>query len=104
MSLVTTPYFNLECDGPARTLLQDHCTTTSKGGWNKEEVLEDAEARGWSVSGRNKLCPEHAADAAPPAESPAPVRKSRTRGKDTPTVSEDHSGADENTWQEAQAS
>lgn len=103
MSLITTPYFNLECDGPARTLLQDHCTTTSKGGWNKEEVLEDAEARGWSVSGRNKLCPEHAADvAAPAAEVAAPARKPRGRGKETPEVSgtEDGSGS----WQEAQAS
>lgn len=101
MTLINTPYFNLECNGPARTLLDDHCSTKSRGSWDKEEMLAAAEARGWTLNGRNNLCPECSADAAPPAEAAAPARKTRSRGKDTPV---DAAGAGEQTWDEAQAS
>ncbi len=86
MGIVATPLYHLECNGPAPTPLHAHCTSTSDGGWDLEQVELQAIGEGWSVQGTKRFCRKHTA-----AETGAAAVKQARKPK-APAPVEEHQG------------
>lgn len=87
MALITTPFFHIECNGPAATPWGKHCSAEVDGGWKQEDVEIDAHAQGWAEDGRKWLCPKHAP--APAEQAPAP-RARRSKNEAPPALEDGH--------------
>jgi len=57
MTLMSTPYFDLSCNGKLANLRQPDCPAVSEGGFNQEDVIKAALERGWTESGKGHKCP-----------------------------------------------
>jgi hypothetical protein len=78
MTLMSTPYFDLSCNGKLANLRQPDCTAVSEGGFDQEAVIKAALERGWTESGKGHKCPGCSYIAA--AETTvAPTRKPRQK-------------------------
>jgi hypothetical protein len=64
MGLISTPYFHIECNGPAATPFRTHCSAEVEGGWEQEDVEAVAEKDGWAKEGRGWYCIKHKSVAA----------------------------------------
>lgn len=79
-------YHSLSCDGRTENLVQPQCTTRSKGGWDYDQMIKEAEKVGWFTKGKGKpaFCPAHAP--ASPEPEAAEVRTSRRTAAKTDPV------------------
>lgn len=85
MGTVITPFYSLECNGPAPTPAFKHCPSVAKGaGWDQSETEAAALTAGWVFDGKRTLCPMCA-----PAEvpSPKPARKPSAKVQPVPDAS-----------------
>jgi hypothetical protein len=79
MGLVSTPFYAIECNGPAPTPLYRHCPTVARGDWDSDTVESNAATAGWVQQGQKWFCP-----LCTPADAP-PKPKSRAKS-DAPQV------------------
>lgn len=84
MTLVSTPYHNLACNGRIDNLVNPSCPAVSPGGWDAEAMEKAAVERGWRPHGRGHLCPacgiaQEARDVAGTEAAAEPAK--RRRGK-----------------------
>lgn len=85
MTLMSTPYFDLSCNGKLANLRQPDCTAVSEGGFDQEAVVKAALERGWTESGKGHKCPGCSFVA---SAIPALVGR-RTRQKPSPVIEAD---------------
>lgn len=87
MSLVSTPYFNLACNGRIDNLVNPSCPAVSPGGWDAEKMELAASERGWRPHGKGHLCPACGLkDASAAEDQVAAVAKRRSRKADAPAA------------------
>jgi hypothetical protein len=55
--LMSTPYYDLSCQGKLANLRQPECLAVSEGGFDQEAVIKAALERGWTESGKGHKCP-----------------------------------------------
>ncbi len=90
MTVVSTPYHQLTCNGRIDNLVDPACTTRSPGNWDLELMHLTAKERGWREHGRGHLCPSCASaqDAkVEPVDPLAAATPKRRRGKTDATGS-----------------
>jgi hypothetical protein len=88
MSLVSTPYYDLHCQGKLANLRQPDCPAISEGGFDQEAVVKAALERGWTETGKGHKCPGCSYVAA--EATVAPMRKPRQ--KSNPIIEADQFG------------
>lgn len=74
MTLVSTPYYSLACNGRIDNLVNPSCPAVSPGGWDAEKMELVATERGWRAHGKGHLCPACGLKDAP-AEDPVATRR-----------------------------
>jgi hypothetical protein len=89
--LMSTPYYDLNCQGKLANLRQPDCLAVSEGGFDQEAVIKAALERGWTESGRGHKCPGCSYVAVEATVAPA----RRTRQKSTPIIEADQFGGGE---------
>lgn len=88
MTLMSTPYFDLACNGKLANLRQPDCLAVSEGGFDQDDVIKAALERGWTESGKGHRCPGCSYVAA--EATVAPARKPRQ--KSTPIIEAEQFG------------
>lgn len=83
MTLMSTPYFDLACNGKLANLRQPDCLAVSEGGFDQDEVIKAALVRGWTESGKGHKCPGCSYVA---ASDTLPERQTRGRGTRVPRL------------------
>jgi hypothetical protein len=78
MSLISTPFYELTCNGRIDNLRRPECPAIGPiAGFDQEEVVKRALDIGWTESGRGHKCP--GCSFAVAVELPAPTRKPRAQ-------------------------
>lgn len=84
MSLISTPYYEITCNGKIDNIRHPDCPSVSRGGFDQEDVVKQALERGWTESGKGHKCPGCSFVAA--ADPVATVAGRKPRQKSVPIV------------------